>query len=269
MKDLHDINVVVRLAVGSRAPTTAASGAYHPGLPRRPRTCHRGRSIHLRRVRDLAALPLPSAEAPYGSEHAHGQEGCGWTDVAADRTRATAAALGGHRPSSSRIAAPNPRGPSPGAARTGVVAAGASAPGPRGSIHRLKLHVVEAGRAAEGDVQRVDARGRRQRAGLRGPGAAGRGHLARAEQRAGLRIGVQLEGRGGLRVDAQLNRADAGVAEVDDVEEDVAAGAGERSTGPGRCRCCLPWSRPTGRRSPRPRSPRGRCGRSPGASRRG
>src|SRR3954466_4620606 len=39
-----------------REPTTAGSNAYHPGLPRRPRTCHRDRSIHLRPGSESALL---------------------------------------------------------------------------------------------------------------------------------------------------------------------------------------------------------------------
>ena len=87
---------------------------------------------------------------------------------------------------------------------------------PRAAGRRLELHLVEPDRAAERDVERCDARGRRQGAGLRGPRRrAGGGDLAGAERRAGRRIRAQVQRRGGWRVHAQLDGADAGVAEVD------------------------------------------------------
>ena len=61
----------------------------------------------------------------------------------------------------------------------------ATAPGRVGS--RLELQVVEAHRAAGDDVQRVNARGRRQRARLRGPRASR--PPGRCDRRAGLRVG--------------------------------------------------------------------------------
>jgi hypothetical protein len=94
---------------------------------------------------------------------------------------------------------------------------------PRRRPRPLELQRVQADRAAKHHVERLHTRGRRQRAGLVGPGATRSGHLAGAQQRAGLGIRAQLQRRRGLGVDAQLNRVGAGVAEVDVPVEDVVA----------------------------------------------